>query len=213
MNQRDASGRTALQIAQLSVNEPHPRRSVLNELWFLSGEDCAFIHATEDNATLLILQSYTVMSTEEYVIEEEDTRRTVRYLLSTKLPYLSTILHQIDVLKASVINNISKLQYFPQRGFSYNSAVIGRHSSDRLQYRDGQNQGSLHSQLAQLNGMTFLEGFLIRLSYVTMLSIVIVCELTILIIAFRDPNKFPRRFWVATSLALLLVLLATRSWL
>ena len=53
--------------------------------------------------------------------------------------------------------------------------------------------------------MTFLEGLLLRLSYIIMLAMVIICDLAALVVSLRGLSGLPRPSWVVVSVVLLLV--------
>lgn len=77
---------------------------------------------------------------------------------------------------------MSELLHFSPKGLSFSEVVMNCKSSECFAWRKDQIQASQISQWTRVNGMTFLEVLLLGISYVVMVSMIIVCDLAALVV-------------------------------
>jgi hypothetical protein len=210
VNYRDGVGRTALQIARSSVRISHPRDSVLSSLqWVLQwvgNQKVTLVSAAEDEATLLILHAaagidaVTTLPVEEHVIGNEDVNPPHAHLPSAQQSYLSSLLNQIKSFKTRAIDIISELLYPSQKGLSYLEVVMNCKEQGCLACRNAQIRALRKAQWMQLNEITFFDA----VSYVIMVGLVIVWDISTLLFSLSELRRLPWPSWVATRVMLLI---------
>jgi hypothetical protein len=207
VNLRDGVGRTALQIAQSSVRISHPRKSVLSSLSWMQNRK-TIVYAAEDEATLLILQAaagmdaVTTLSVQEHIFGNEDVNQPNTRLPSARISYLSCLLKQTEGLKTRAIDIMSELLYFSSKGLSYSEGIINCEESGYLVCRT-----SPRAQWTQLKKITFFD----VVSYVIMVAIVIVCDISVLLFSLRDLRMLPWPSCVITGGILIILSLGLWS--
>jgi hypothetical protein len=143
----------------------------------------------------------TTLSVEEHIVGNKDVNQPVARLPSAGPSYLLFLLNQIESLKTRAIDIITELLYFSSKGLSYSEVVMNCKESGCLACRNSQIHALRKAQWTQLNEITFLDA----VSYVIMVAMVIVCDISALLFSLSDLRRLPWPSCVITSVILLIL--------